>query len=62
MNKMKPILVMIEAATIARTFLLDLQIDKVSTKTPNSMPKYDGIPSNDESYVLWAASRWNLNR
>lgn len=52
MNKMKPILVMIEAATIARTFLLDLQIDKVSTKTPNSMPKYDGIPSNDESYVL----------
>jgi hypothetical protein len=52
MNKMKPILVMIEAATIARTFLLDLQIDKVSTRTPKIMARNCGIFSKDESYVL----------
>jgi hypothetical protein len=44
---MKPIDVMIEPAMMTNTFLLDLQIDKVSTRTPKIIAKYFGIPSKD---------------
>jgi len=42
---MKPINVMIEPAIIVNTFLLELQIDVVSTRTPKIIDKYFGIPS-----------------